>query len=292
MAVEAVVSVVIEKLADLLIAEAKLLSEVKDQVEWIKDELRAMICFLRDADDKQGGDARVENWKAEIRDVAYDAEDIIDALILRKEQKKNEKTVKRLAAEVGADIKRIRTKLAEISERRSTYGIENLAVVGEASSYTVKRLRGDRGRRRSSPYSDESDVIGVEEDLKSLASRLVENEAKRRVVSIVGMGGLGKTTLAKKVYNSNMSPIVSNVVAKGLLEDIWRKVMGNSEDNLAIEQMEEKLSSYLEEKRYLVVMDDVWDIDAWNSVKAAISSLGKWKQSVANNSQQRSGPAS
>ncbi|KAK9281597.1 hypothetical protein L1049_004500 [Liquidambar formosana] len=289
MAVEAVVSVLVEKLAALLIEEGKFLDEVRDQVDWIRAELQGMTCFLRDADDKQEGDARVKNWIAEIRDASYDVEDIVDTLILRKEQKKNENTIKRYMSIFGDlkfryeaidDIGRIRTKLREISERRSTYGIKNLAVTGEASSYAVKRLRE---RRRSSPHFDESDVIGVEDDLETLKSRLVdddlENDLKRRVVSIVGMGGLGKTTLAKKVYNSKEVTdrfqcrlwiyVSQSYSAKGLLDEIGKKVMKKLEDDLTLGQMEERLSFYLEMERYLIVMDDVWDVDAWNSVKAA-----------------------
>ncbi|KAF8388702.1 hypothetical protein HHK36_025382 [Tetracentron sinense] len=87
MAVDAVVSILVEKLAYLLVQEAVFLRGVKDQVEWVRAELIRMQCFLKDADEKQGGDARVKNWVAEIRDVAYDAEDIIDNFILKKEQK-------------------------------------------------------------------------------------------------------------------------------------------------------------------------------------------------------------
>ncbi|RWR76923.1 Disease resistance protein [Cinnamomum micranthum f. kanehirae] len=82
MASEAVVSFVVGKLGDLLIEEARLLYDVRDQFEWIVGELRRMQCFLKDADAKQKEDERVRNWVKEIRDVSYDAEDVIDTFIL------------------------------------------------------------------------------------------------------------------------------------------------------------------------------------------------------------------
>ncbi|KAK9281609.1 hypothetical protein L1049_004512 [Liquidambar formosana] len=249
MAVEVVVSTVLGKLADLVFEEANFLQEVKNQVEWIKVELQGMICFLRDANEKQEGDTRVKNWIAKIQDMAYNVEDIIDIVIMRKEEEKNRKTIKKYTSifsdmkarhEVGDELVRIRTKHHEISERRG--------------------------------------------DLKTLKQQLVNNDCGWRVVSIVGMGGLGKTTLAKKVYNSKDAIehfgqccawiYVSQVYsAKGLLEDIWKMVKDFTKDNSTVGPIEEKISKKLRH-RYLVVMDDVWDVDVWNCVKAAFSDLG------------------
>ncbi|RZC89317.1 hypothetical protein C5167_029222 [Papaver somniferum] len=81
--VEAVVSFAVERLGDALIGETLFLLNVRNQVEDLRDELRRMCCFLKDADAKQQGDERVRNWIADIRNVAYDTEDVVDTFTLK-----------------------------------------------------------------------------------------------------------------------------------------------------------------------------------------------------------------
>ncbi|EXB36974.1 Disease resistance protein RPP13 [Morus notabilis] len=72
-----------ERLSDLLILESSSSTSVIHDVERLRAELRRIQCFLRDADNKQEQDKRVRNWVAEVRDVAYDIEDVIDTFIVR-----------------------------------------------------------------------------------------------------------------------------------------------------------------------------------------------------------------
>ncbi|KAI3957595.1 hypothetical protein MKW92_027759, partial [Papaver armeniacum] len=80
--VDAVVSFAVEKLRDAVSQEIFFSLDVPDQVKDLFDELRSMQCFLKDADAKQQGDERVRNWVADIRNVAYDAEDVVDTFML------------------------------------------------------------------------------------------------------------------------------------------------------------------------------------------------------------------
>ena len=80
---ELAVRSVVRKLGNLMVQEAMDLHGVRDQVAWLERELRRMQCFLKDADAKKnkGGinGERVKNWVTEMRDIAFEAEDIIDA---------------------------------------------------------------------------------------------------------------------------------------------------------------------------------------------------------------------
>ncbi|XVE99631.1 hypothetical protein REPUB_Repub03eG0216400 [Reevesia pubescens] len=80
---ESIVSLAIERMADLLIHEAVLLHGVTQEVENLKAELIPMQCFLKDADRKTDKDERLRYRVAEIRDLAYDAEDVIDSYFLK-----------------------------------------------------------------------------------------------------------------------------------------------------------------------------------------------------------------
>ncbi|RVW13198.1 putative disease resistance protein [Vitis vinifera] len=77
---ESAVSFAVERIGDTILQKAIFLKGVHEQVDRMQRELKRMQCFLKDADAKQQEDERVRNWVSEIRDVAYDAEDAIDAL--------------------------------------------------------------------------------------------------------------------------------------------------------------------------------------------------------------------
>ncbi|CAA6663973.1 unnamed protein product [Spirodela intermedia] len=79
---DAALGYVVQRVGDLLINEAVFLYSVKDQVEWVKEELQAMECFLKDADSKSKGDERVKNWVRQVREIAYRAEDLVESFVL------------------------------------------------------------------------------------------------------------------------------------------------------------------------------------------------------------------
>ncbi|KAI3942087.1 hypothetical protein MKW92_029660, partial [Papaver armeniacum] len=126
----ALIQFAVEKLGDALIHETNFLLGVRDQVVELRDELRRMQCFLKDADAKQQqGDERVRNWVADIRNVAYDAEDVVDTFMLKIDAthksgggvlsliKRKALMVKNLVhlRRVGEEIQAIRDKLKAIS---------------------------------------------------------------------------------------------------------------------------------------------------------------------------------
>ena len=82
---DAVVSSVVGRLGQLLIQQVVFLQGVKDEVEWLRNKLEWMLCFLRDAKEKQHADNRICKWVSDIRDVSYEAKDIVDIFILVEE---------------------------------------------------------------------------------------------------------------------------------------------------------------------------------------------------------------
>ncbi|XP_027158496.1 late blight resistance protein R1-A-like [Coffea eugenioides] len=141
----------------------------------------------------------------------------------------------------------------------------------------VRRTTRFQPSRARVPMTDEF-VVGFEDEAKKVINRLDRGSAKLQIVPIVGMPGLDKTTLAKKVYNSPSirahfhillwSSVSQEYNMKNLLVQILSCVYGEvnelrvlNEDDLA-----EKLYKTLKRNRYLIVLDDFWDIRVWHGL--------------------------
>ncbi|XP_043816860.1 probable disease resistance protein RF9 [Manihot esculenta] len=312
---EAVVSEAIQRIADLLIQEAVFLHGVRGELERLQAELKRMKCFLKDADRHHHEDERVRNWVAEIRDLAYDSEDVIDTFLLKVARGRGEGvrgfinkaffmfTKASYLHSIGTQITSIGSKIEDINKSMQTYGIQ--LVEGEGSNYERQQRY-----RRPDPHVEEEYVNCLEAVISDLKARLMMEEEQVRVVSIVGMGGLGKTTLAKKIYNDvdvkqnfdfhswifisqqfSVKEVVvrilmdaaSNEDKAKLLEDMKGgqplkskvgKMKEDEEFKCLLERMKEEdlirtLHSTLIEKRYFVVLDDIWTTEAWDYLKRA-----------------------
>ncbi|KAJ4960847.1 hypothetical protein NE237_020757 [Protea cynaroides] len=292
---EVAVTEVVRKLGDLLgsqlYEEASLLYGVKDEVGWIERELTRMQCFLRDAEAKENEDERVKNWIREVSEVACLAENVVDIFNLEIEGRDTSRRVRFLRNsififkklktrhKVGKKIKEIRLKIHEISESRSTYGIGNIATDGERKIFERQSLKE---WRRSYPHIEEPDFVGFKDDREILEARLLQREERRYVVSITGMGGMGKTTLAKKLYNRVRNHfdclawiyISQEYVVEDLLRSTSKRVgLPVPEAELMAlnkEELQEKLYDFLMGKKYLIVLDDIWETGTWDELQAAL----------------------
>ncbi|XXG71051.1 hypothetical protein AAC387_Pa07g0391 [Persea americana] len=286
----AVVAYVTKRLGDLLIQEALFLYGVDDDVEWIRTELTRMQCFLKDADSREKKDERVKNWVAEIIDASYRAEDVIETFIcnqsLLTKRRGFSEWVKRCVCiigelisrrNVGKEIERIKLKIEEISKSRQTFGIRDINE-GRQEASSSTRLQE---RRRFSTELEETQVIGLQEEMNAVRVQLMNGEQRRCVISIVGMGGSGKTTLAKKVYDDVKDNFDCHAFVylseqyeiKEVLVNIIECVKSPSPEEIEkikkmnVRELGRMLRDHLRAKKYLVVIDDIWSIEAWDALK-------------------------
>ncbi|KAK9141271.1 hypothetical protein Scep_010952 [Stephania cephalantha] len=283
MAAEAIIPIIVEKFSSLLIQEASVLRGVHGEVKWIEGELKEMQSFIRDADVEQAKDPALNKWVSSIREIAYDAEDILETFIMKKARQRRRKFLKRYCSYIisdlklrykfGKDVGWIKDRLRGISEDRAYYRIQN---EGRGQELLLPRLHE---QRRSSPLLGDIDIVGLEKDVGVMETRLSSGDQGLEVISIVGMGGLGKTTLAKMVYNGDVAMshfafrawvcVSQHYNTRELLIEIEKQAVVRTGEEMTEAFVEERVYHFLSKQRYLIVMDDVWSTHVWDSLRAS-----------------------
>ncbi|XP_043689945.1 disease resistance protein RPH8A-like [Telopea speciosissima] len=296
---ERAVTFLIGKLGSLISQESNFLGGVETQIVSLHDELEWINSFLRDADEKRRRYRRVNVWVSQVRNLAYDAENIIDLFMLEVVQQRQRNIVLRFMGypkhlftlhKFGNQIEDIKRRIGEISANKSKYGIETLEAGG-----TSAHLNDGLARKvRKAAMEDEIDVIGFEKHIEELAILLKQEESRQLVVSIVGMGGIGKSTLVKTVYNRSdvkntfdsyawiyvsqeyrVEDLLSGAITQLMRLTYEKKEELETKNVQALRQM---LFNYLKERRCLLVFDDVWRREDWDTLKVAFLAQDEGKQ--------------
>ena len=286
---ESVVSGVVTRLGNLLVQEAIYLYGVSDKAHELQTELARMQCFLKDADAKQNESALVKNSVAEMKDLAYDAEDVIATYALTVASRKGrgiQKVLKRCACildegitvhQVGSKIDAIKTRISNLKQSFQEYGIIRESTIQAGGPSSLNEPQPDQ--RKTYSYLDD-EPVGFNDDLNKLVEILLkEEEGNTRVASICGMGGLGKTTLAKMVYNDSRVKQYFNggrtwvfISQQCQKRPVWEEIMINLLPQSQKDQIKEwndtklvkELRQVLQDQKCLVVLDDIWKIEDWN----------------------------
>uniref|UniRef100_A0A1J3GD25 Inactive disease susceptibility protein LOV1 n=1 Tax=Noccaea caerulescens TaxID=107243 RepID=A0A1J3GD25_NOCCA len=188
---EGVVLFGVQKLWELLSRESERFQGVHEQVSELQRQLGRLQSLLNDADAKKHDSGRVRNFLEDVKDIVYDAEDIIETFLLNKEREKEKgikKSVRRLACfltdrrKFDSDIKGITMRISDVIGEMQSVGI--LQIIDGGCLLPLH----DRQReiRQTFPKNSETDLIGVEQSVEDLVERLVGNN-NIQVVSISGM---------------------------------------------------------------------------------------------------------
>ncbi|XP_058201497.1 disease resistance protein RPM1-like [Rhododendron vialii] len=307
MALEAVNSAINCTLVPLLSSEVQLLGNIHTEVASIKAELESIMSFLKDAD----ASAKLENeraktWVEQVRVVAYQIEDVMDEYILHLVENKQRSgfigflhkmarsiTELKPRHEIASQIQGIKQVICAIKERADRYGFSSLE--NGSSSKTEEKMEDDP--RIASLFIEEGEVVGIESTKEELIHRLIIGESNRTVTSLVGMGGCGKTTLAKAVFDNEKvfehfdCQAWVSVSQSYKTEDIFRRMLKqlfqaikkcapekiNTMDQNSLIQM---LREFLLQKRYLIVFDDIWSADFWRFAKLTLPKNNKGSQII------------
>ncbi|XP_004485725.1 putative disease resistance RPP13-like protein 1 isoform X2 [Cicer arietinum] len=252
-------------------------------IQRLKNTLYAVEAVLNDAELKQIKDSAVNNWLDDLKDALYIADDILDHISTKAATTHKNKEVSTTASsylsrffnfeerDMVRKLEDIVARLESILKHKDIIGLQHIAT-HHHSSWRTPSTSLDHG----------SNIFGRNQDIEDILNLLLHDgddvdSDKISVIPIVGMGGVGKTTLAQSVYNHQSIKQKFDVQAWVCVSDAFDVLKvtkataeevksASNTNNLNI--LQQDLKDKLTGKKFLIVLDDVWteDYDNWNSL--------------------------
>ncbi|KAF8021548.1 hypothetical protein BT93_G1866 [Corymbia citriodora subsp. variegata] len=283
---------VLWKIASPALQEAIAICSVENQIGDLKNTLTSITTVLLDAEERQSKDQGLQVWLGQLRDVLYDVEDVLNELeceVLRKhvisQYGGDKEKVHRffslsnpliLRVKISHRIKEVKETLSKISVEKNQFDL-NVRSVDTSEAHMPSQ-------EMTYSFMNELDAIGRDIDKQNIVRALMQpNDENLSVIPIVGMGGLGKTTLAKLVYNDPRVKeqfklqlwvcVPMDLDLKKTIEGIIKEATGQSLSNFDIQQLQTILRDTIKDKKYLLVLDDVWSTnrDRWKQLRDLLS---------------------
>ncbi|CAI0402581.1 unnamed protein product [Linum tenue] len=288
---EIAVNFLLSKLVPFYEHEVQLMRGGRQGVVYLRGELERIRAFLRVADSLEESDEEVKVWVKQIKDVAHDAEDLLDefTILTAHNHANNQNTG------IFGFLHKLHCCINNMKARhRIAVEIQGIVSRIRDVSHGHQRLRQKLFTANSSDHTgddallvEKSDLVGIDEPKRTLVSWLTSGGSGREVISVTGMGGLGKTTLVKQVYDHGgvkkhfgvhawiaisrsykMEELLKDIVRQLLTSD--RKSIPERVNTMHVNELKTMIKDILINKRYLIVLDDVWHTNEWDAVKYAL----------------------
>ncbi|KAL7586964.1 hypothetical protein Lser_V15G39983 [Lactuca serriola] len=224
---------------------------------------------------------KVTNLRKRFKAVAEEAEDIVDLFLSTVHFGNYGYFPRSDVFHPSLNLEAVMRSIDSIKMEFMTMSIDNMKMDASQRPGTLQMQSAGTSRTRNSLRSRkvlEEIVVGIDRDVEIIRDKLAEDGKHLDVVSIVGMGGIGKSTLANKVFSDPF--VVYHFHIRGWVtvsqtynkRDLLIQVLSSIDDQLELEkatdsQLHEKLHRSLYCKRYLIVIDDIWSTEAWDKMK-------------------------
>ncbi|KAL1538517.1 putative disease resistance protein RGA4 [Salvia divinorum] len=297
---DAMISGVVDRIAALIEEqiryEVNLVRGVEKELPELSDKLETIRNVLDDAEKRGVNDRNIKRWLKKLEATAYEMDDILDewnySLLKHKMEALKKKVCcsfipssclcfKKVSVrrETAKKIENVKVKVDQILKEKDEF---NFIISLPANI----NLTPTPWREQSTHLIDLKKVHGMDIYRKKndIVSKLMLNDADAQILSIVGAGGLGKTTLAKLVYNDNQvedcfqlriwicvsHPFDVVGVARGIVDSVGKETIPPNTNQLALAL--QKVVASVSGKKFLLVLDDVWteDESQWKDLKISL----------------------
>ncbi|KAJ7942583.1 Disease resistance protein [Quillaja saponaria] len=300
---EAIIQVVLENLNSPIQKEFGLLFGVHREMEKLSSILTTIKAVLEDAEEKQFTGREIKNWLKKIKDAAHELEDVLEECSMEFEAENSagssnmkvhcsclsssNPTNILFRYRIGKRMKEIKDRLYEIAEEKEKFHLREV-VIGRSAEIP--------GWRQTSSVITQPLVCGREADKEKIVEFLCGHDCENlSIYSIVGLGGLGKTTLSQLVFNDERVGnhfqlkiwvcVSEDFSLKRMISSFLRSASEEKVDkDLELDPLQRQLQEILKSKRYLLVLDDVWneDQEKWDRLKYVLACGSKGSSIVVS----------
>ncbi|KAK4426587.1 putative disease resistance protein RGA1 [Sesamum alatum] len=275
--VSAVVETVLGILSSAALQEIGAIWGLKNELDSLESILRTVQLVLQDAETKQRKSQALQNWLWKLRHAAYDAENVLDRVAtegLRQRADSGRGMQHRLNSffslrnpllfrlEMVQEVRKIRGKLDAVAEERLKFNLGE-GVVENRFGETLES-------RQTSSLVNELEIYGRDEEKEMIVEKMLDRmRDELSVYAIWGMGGLGKTTLAQMIYNDERMVrcfelrlwvcVSDDFSIQRLVKAIIESIDGGVCNISELDPLQCRLQEGLRGKRFLLVLDDVWN---------------------------------
>ncbi|XP_047975681.1 disease resistance protein RGA2-like isoform X2 [Salvia hispanica] len=297
----AAIEVLVQNMINLFSEEYSLLRGLDEDAQQLHRTLGTIQAYLNDAEKKSITQDSAKIWLRELEAVAFDADNVLDELsyhLLHKKVKKmktpkaKDKVLSCFSSfngilrrhDMAHTIKQINATFECMNKRATDLGIQSLVVNAPAISHISIE---------TDSVSLDPIFVGRDDELPKLVDMFTQIQDDRMfsMVALVGMGGMGKTTLTRKVFNhESLKARFGSLIWVHVSQTfdpiiLFKKILSPLTSNIGdgVESRElilKRLREVLKDKTYLLVLDDVWnnDVSKWedfiNSIMGVTSTKG------------------
>ncbi|KAK4410526.1 putative disease resistance RPP13-like protein 1 [Sesamum angolense] len=293
---------VLERLAPFVEKEVNLVLNSKQDIQSLYSNLKQIQEVLQDAERRGVTDISVKTWLEKLQEWSYEVDDMLDeweTKILQQQIQKLEENDEVNHATLGEKVchlvQSFYTRFQHVVDRRST-ALETKElnerldlILEEKEKFNFhasgsENLGGSK-RVESTSFVDESCVYGRNSDKDNLLGKLLSEgeEIGTKIVSLVGPGGLGKTTLAQSLYNDSKTKEYFELRSWIYVSDPFDErriaitILGDEEtaDSGRLQMLLQRVLNHVSGKKFLIVLDDVWteDYSKWEPLKSCLKGL-------------------